>query len=76
MGELSRIYYDNWDLELLLNLLATGSGVAPALAIIALFDQVSAVDICKLSKQHSRHFRSFKMRGSRRWFLLGKPRTV
>ena len=45
MGELSRIYYDNWDLELLLNLLATGSGVAPALAIIALFDQVSGLDI-------------------------------
>ena len=41
LGNLNRIYYHNYDLHLLLNLLANGSGLAPALAAIAQFDQVS-----------------------------------
>ena len=40
LENLNRIYYHNYDLNLLLNLLANGSGVAPALAAIAQFDQV------------------------------------
>ena len=40
LGELYHIYYNNRDLRLLLNLLATSSGIAPAIAIMTLFDKV------------------------------------
>ena len=40
LGDLYDIYYDNRDLRLLLDLLATSSGVAPAIAIMTLFDKV------------------------------------
>ena len=40
LGDLYDIYYDNRDLRLLLELLATSSGVAPAIAIMTLFDKV------------------------------------
>ena len=51
LGDLYDIYYDNRDLRLLLELLATSSGVAPAIAIITLFDKVTGntlihIDIC------------------------------
>jgi len=39
LGELYSIYYDNRDLRLLLDLLATSSGVAPAIAIMTIFDK-------------------------------------
>jgi len=39
LGDLYHIYYNNRDLRLLLGLLATSSGIAPALAILALFDK-------------------------------------
>jgi len=39
MGELWEIYYNNRDLRLLLDLLATSSGVAPAISIMTLFDK-------------------------------------
>lgn len=39
LGDLYDIYYDNRDLQLLLDLLATSSGVAPAIAILTLFDK-------------------------------------
>jgi len=39
LGDLYDIYYNNRDLRLLLNLLATSSGVAPAIAIMTLFDK-------------------------------------
>jgi len=39
LGDLYDIYYDNRDLRLLLELLATSSGVAPAIAIMTLFDK-------------------------------------
>jgi len=39
LGDLYHIYYNNRDLRLLLGLLATSSGIAPAIAIIALFDK-------------------------------------
>ena len=47
LGDLYDIYYDNRDLRLLLELLATSSGVAPAIAIMTLFDKVRgrALDI-------------------------------
>jgi hypothetical protein len=38
LGDLWDIYYGNRDLRLLLDLLATSSGVAPAIAIMTLFD--------------------------------------
>ena len=41
LGDLYDIYYNNRDLRLLLELLATSSGVAPAIAIMTLFDNVS-----------------------------------
>ena len=40
LGYLNRVYYDNYDLHLLLNLLANNSGIAPAVAAIAQFDKV------------------------------------
>lgn len=42
------VYYHNYDLYLLLNLLANGSGVAPAIAAIAQFYKVG-VKYCYLS---------------------------
>jgi hypothetical protein len=39
-GDLYDIYYNNRDLRILLDLLATSSGVASAIAIITLFDKV------------------------------------
>merc|ERR1712130_848939 len=39
LGELWDIYYNNRDLRLLLDLLATSSGIAPAIAIMTLFDR-------------------------------------
>ena len=44
LGDLYDIYYDNRDLRLLLELLATSSGVAPAIAIMTLFDKVDYKD--------------------------------
>ena len=43
LGDLYDIYYNNRDLRLLLDLLATSSGVAPAIAIITLFDKVATL---------------------------------
>jgi hypothetical protein len=43
LGELYHIYYNNRDLRLLLDLLATSSGIAPAIAIMTLFDKVENV---------------------------------
>jgi len=39
LGDLYDIYYNNRDLRMLLDLLATSSGVAPAIAIMTLFDK-------------------------------------
>ena len=39
-GDLYDIYYNNRDLRLLLDLLATSSGVAPAISVMTLFDKV------------------------------------
>ena len=47
LGDLYDIYYDNRDLRLLLELLATSSGVAPAIAIMTLFDKVRGKTLCK-----------------------------
>ena len=41
LGDLYEIYYRNRDLKLFLELLAMGSGVAPSIAVMALFDSVS-----------------------------------
>jgi hypothetical protein len=43
LGELYHIYYNNRDLRLLLDLLATSSGIAPAIAIMTLFDKVENI---------------------------------
>ena len=40
LGDLYHIYYQNRDLKLLLELLAMGSGVAPAISFMTLFDSV------------------------------------
>ena len=50
LGELYHIYYNNRDLRLLLNLLATSSGIAPAIAIMTLFDKV--MQIPELGTRH------------------------
>ena len=42
LGSINGVYFHNYDLYLLLNLLANGSGVAPAIAAIAQFDKVVA----------------------------------
>ena len=42
LGDLYDIYYNNRDLRLLLDLLATSSGVAPAISVMTLFDKVKA----------------------------------
>jgi len=39
LGDLYDIYYNNKDLKLLLDLLATSSGVAPAISVMTLFDK-------------------------------------
>ena len=41
LGDLYHIYYKNRDLNLFLELLAMGSGVAPAISFMTLFDSVS-----------------------------------
>ena len=38
MGELEILYYSNWDLKLLLELLSVNSGVIAAVAILAQLD--------------------------------------
>ena len=40
LGAINAVYYHNYDLHLLLNLLANSNGVAPAIATIAQFDKV------------------------------------
>ena len=45
LGDLYDIYYNNRDLRLLLDLLVTSSGVAPAIAIITLFDKVNLYEV-------------------------------
>ena len=40
LGDLYHIYYKNRDLNLFLELLAMGSGVAPAISFMTLFDSV------------------------------------
>ena len=40
LGDLDSLYYNNWDLKLLLDLLSVNSGVASSIAIIAQFDKV------------------------------------
>ena len=40
MGDIYDIYYNNKDMKLLLDLLATSSGVAPALAVLTILDKV------------------------------------
>ena len=40
LGDLYEIYYTNRDLKLFLELLAMGSGVAPAISVMAIFDSV------------------------------------
>ena len=40
LGGFYEIYYNNKDLRLLLDLLATSSGVAPAISVMTLFDKV------------------------------------
>ena len=40
LGDLYGIYYKNRDLKLFLELLAMGSGVAPAISVMTLFDSV------------------------------------
>eukprot|EP00092_Neocalanus_flemingeri_P013668 GFUD01014741.1.p1 GENE.GFUD01014741.1~~GFUD01014741.1.p1 ORF type:complete len:448 (-),score=101.18 GFUD01014741.1:39-1232(-) len=39
LGDLDSLYYNNWDLKLLLDLLSANSGVASSIAIIAQFDK-------------------------------------
>ena len=43
LGDLDSLYFNNWDLKLLLDLLSVNSGVASAIAIIAQFDKVRHV---------------------------------
>ena len=50
LGDFYDIYYNNRDLKLLLDLLATSSGVAPAIAIITLLDKVRS-DLMKLQSK-------------------------
>ena len=52
LGDLYDIYYNNRDLRLLLDLLATSSGVAPAIAIMTLFDRVSIIITIILNIHH------------------------
>ena len=39
LGDLYTVYYNNKDLKLLLDLLATSSGIATSLRVLALFDK-------------------------------------
>ncbi len=39
LGGLYDVYYNNWDLKLLLDLLAASSGIAPCLRVLCLFDK-------------------------------------
>ena len=45
LGDLYYIYYKNRDLKLFLELLAMGSGVAPAISFMTLFDSVGNLKI-------------------------------
>ena len=40
VGELQELYYNNRDVRLMLELLATSSGLAPAIAVLTIFDKV------------------------------------
>ena len=50
LGDLYDIYYNNRDLRLLLDLLVTRSGVAPAIAIITLFDKVNLYEVNSINE--------------------------
>ena len=39
VGELQELYYNNRDVRLMLELLATSSGLAPAIAVLTIFDK-------------------------------------
>ena len=41
VGELQDIYYNNRDIRVMLQLLATSSGVAPAICLFSIFDKVT-----------------------------------
>ena len=41
LGDLWYVYYNNRDLKLLLELLVSTSGVAPAISILCVFDKVN-----------------------------------
>ena len=48
LGDLCDIYYHNRDLRLFLELLAVSSGVASALSVMALFDEVKKLEKSKV----------------------------
>ena len=50
LGDLYYIYYKNRDLKLFLELLAMGSGVAPAISFMTLFDSVGNLKMRKRKK--------------------------
>ena len=61
LGDLYYIYYKNRDLKLFLELLAMGSGVAPAISFMTLFDSVGNLGYLHLIKTKLRDSLSLHM---------------
>ena len=59
LGNLLGIYFNNRDLKLLFDLLCAGSGVAPAIALICLFDEVCKLLVECLRYLDQKCFRNF-----------------
>ena len=55
VGELQELYYNNRDVRLMLELLATSSGLAPAIAVLTIFDKVSRYIL--VNSENMKYFR-------------------
>ena len=61
VGELQELYYNNRDVRLMLELLATSSGLAPAIAVLTIFDKVRGYNVvCRCRKYEICRFPNFR----------------
>ena len=60
VGDLQDIYYNNRDIRVMLQLLATSSGVAPAICLFSIFDKVTLTIYRNDPRQRIVYFRTLK----------------
>ena len=60
VGDLQDIYYNNRDIRVMLQLLATSSGVAPAICLFTIFDKVTLTIYRNDPRQRIVYFRTLK----------------